>query len=70
MGNRLKQNGSGELMKTYQILISVDMPFPRTFTYREKSVAMHTAVMRALLTFKKEVGRKRVGRVKIEVDKI
>ena len=57
-------------MNDFNIKISVNIPFPREFSYREKAGRMHTAVARALGKFRIDVGRKRVKRVSIVADKL
>jgi hypothetical protein len=57
-------------MKDFAVDVTVDMPFPRTFSYREKANAMHTAVARAMVAFRKDVGRKQIKEVKIKVNKL
>jgi hypothetical protein len=57
-------------MKDFAVDIKVDVPFPRTFSYRERANAMHTAVARAMVAFRKEVGRKQIKNLDIKVAKL
>ena len=54
-------------MKQYLVTISVYMPYPKEFQYRESAGGVHTAVARALKSFRKEVGRKRINQYNIKV---
>lgn len=52
--------------KGYLVLITVDVPYPKTFEYREMAGSISPAVSRALKKAKKELGRKRIKEFRIK----
>ena len=54
-------------MKTFLVLISVEIPYPKTFTYRIQAGQAHVALARAMKLCRKELGRKRINEWKINV---
>lgn len=55
-------------MSTYLIKVTVEVPYPREFTYRVTATSVATAVARALRLVRKDVPRKRLTHYKIIVD--
>ncbi len=53
-------------LKNYIIRISVDVPYPKEFEYRESASGVAPAVSRALKTMRKDLGRKRVKEFRIK----
>ena len=53
-------------MKTQLVQITVDVPYPKTFEYRQQASSVSTAVARALRQVRKDLGRKRIKEYRIK----
>lgn len=53
-------------LKDYLVIISVDVPYPKEFEYRETGSGIAPAVSRALKRLRKDLGRKRVKQYRIK----
>ena len=54
-------------MKQYIITITVNVPYPREFTYKRTASSVGLAVKRALSALRKDLPRKRIDTYKILV---
>jgi len=54
-------------MMHFIVRISADLPYPKEFEYREHATNLGVAVNRAHKQFRKEVGRKKVKQLRINV---
>lgn len=53
-------------LKTYLVIISVDVPYPRQFEYRQSASSIAPAVARAIRLVKKEIKGKRIKEYRIK----
>lgn len=60
------EGGKKTSMKDYLVLITVDVPYPKQFEYRESAGSIAPAVSRALKKVRKDLGRKRIKEFRIK----
>jgi len=53
-------------MKNYLITIKINIPYPKSFTYREKASGIGTAINRAIKQLRKEIAGKKIAEINIK----
>ena len=53
-------------MPTFLVQVSVNIPYPKQFDYRETATSIGTAINRAIRKFRKEVKGKRIKQVNVK----
>lgn len=56
--------------KDYLVQITVDVPYPKTFEFRESATSISPAVSRALKEVRKKLNRKKIKQFKIIATKL
>lgn len=62
----LEQGKKLTSLKTYFVVISVDLPYPKSFEYRQEASSIAPAVSRCLKKFRKEVARRKIKEFRIK----
>ena len=52
-------------MKNYFIIITINMPYPKEFVYRERASSFGTAIRRSIKQLRQASGKKRIKEIKV-----
>jgi hypothetical protein len=57
-------------MKNYLVEIKIQIPYPKTFSYRENGSSFGTAIGRSIKKMRTELNKKKVGEIIVKAKKI